>query len=252
MELSADQVAQYERTGYLVLPEALDVDELAGLREVCAARLDAHVALMDAVGAETLGLSHRESRYFLHAPYRDSPFLVDLLFGDKLAGLAAGLLGPEVFLFLELFVVKWAEKGIPMAWHQDSGYVLGHPHDPYLSVWIALDDMTADNGTLAVLPRDRAGAGAAAIVEHVSDPGATNDLVGYDGDDPGDLVEVPAGSIVAMASTTLHRSGANTSPVPRRAFLVSYSPSPVRGPNGNLWNTADPVVVAGARVPAPA
>jgi hypothetical protein len=37
----------------------------------------------------------------------------------------------------------------------------------------------------------------------------TNDLVGYSVDDPGDPVIMPAGSM-ACFSSTLHRSGANT------------------------------------------
>lgn len=229
-----------------MLRSFLDADELEGLRVECARRLAEHLALMDAVGADTLGLSHRDRRFFLHAPYQDSPFLPGFLFGARLADLASALIGPDVHLFLELFVVKSAETGIEMAWHQDGGYVDGHPHDPYLSVWIALDDMTAANGALHVLPRSRAGT-ATDVVPHVKDA-ATNDLVGYVGDDPGELLEVPAGSVVAMASTTLHRSGPNVTEVPRRAFLVSYSPTPITQANGALWNLADPVVLGGERV----
>jgi ectoine hydroxylase-related dioxygenase (phytanoyl-CoA dioxygenase family) len=134
---------------------------------------------------------------------------------------------------------------MPMAWHHDGGYVLGHAHDPYLSIWIALDDMSEHNGTLAVLPRGRAGRDE--IVEHVRD-GPTNDFVGYHGDDPGDVIAVPAGSVVAMSSTTFHRSGPNTSPVPRRAFLVSYSSTPITTGEGQLWNQAEPAVRGGTRV----
>jgi ectoine hydroxylase-related dioxygenase (phytanoyl-CoA dioxygenase family) len=247
MELTGAQVARYRDDGYVVLERALDDEELAGLRDECARRLDTHLGLMDAVGAETLGLSQRDRRYFLHAPYQESPFLSRFLFDEKLTGLASALLGPDVYLFLELFVVKWAEKGTPMAWHQDGGYVLEGAHDPYLSVWIALDDMSERNGTLAVLPRGRAP--ETDIVEHVKDR-ATNDLVGYDGDDPGEAIEVPAGSVVAMSSTTLHRSGSNTSSVPRRAFLVSYSPVPITRQDGTLWNQAEPAVAGGVRVAA--
>lgn len=251
MPLTADLVAGFQRDGYLVLPSLLSDAELAGLREECDRRLVAMVETMDMVGAQTLGLTHRDRRYFLHAPLEESPFLSHFLFDDTLVELAMALLGPDVFFFLELFVVKPPEVGTPMAWHQDGGYVMGHPHDPYVSLWVALDDMTVDNGTLCVLPHSRqpdAAAEGAALVPHVKDR-ATNDLVGYDGPDPGDLLEVPAGSVVALASTTFHRTGDNRSPAPRRAFLAAYSSSPITSRDGTLWNRADPCRRAGERVP---
>ncbi|MDO8362236.1 MAG: phytanoyl-CoA dioxygenase family protein [Actinomycetota bacterium] len=249
MPLTDYQVAEFRREGYLVLPAVLTADELAGLRAECERRLTEMVATMDAVGAQTLGLSHRDRRYFLHAPYQDSPFLHRFLFDDAMVDIAASLLGPDVYLFLELFVVKPPEVGMPMAWHQDGGYVMGHPHDPYISLWVALDDMTVANGTLCVLPRSRQPQPGS--VTHMKDRW-TNDLVGYDGPDPGDALEVPAGSIVAMASTTFHRTGENHSAAARRAFLASYSPTPITGPDGTLWNFADPCRLDGRRVAPPA
>lgn len=235
-QLTRDEVERFELDGFLVVGDVLDGAQLAVLRTECARRLAAMSALMDAVGADRLGLTHRDSRYFLHAPYHEAPGLPQLLLDGPLVELAEGLIGPDVFLFLELFVVKCAEVGAPMGWHQDGGYVLDTPHEPYVSLWVALDDMTAANGSIAVLPRQRAPYGA--VVTHRRDP-ASNDFVGYDGDDPGEVVEVPAGSVVAMASTTFHRSLPNTSGASRRAFLVSYSPAPVVASDGQLWNIAD-------------
>jgi ectoine hydroxylase-related dioxygenase (phytanoyl-CoA dioxygenase family) len=236
MPVTPAAVSRFHDDGFLVVDDLLDAAQLAALRAECERRLEAMVAMMDSVGAERLGLTHRDSRYFLHAPYRDSGFLPEFLLGGPLADLAAALIGPDVFLFLELFVVKCAEVGAAMAWHQDGGYVLDVPHEPYVSLWVALDDMTAANGTLAVLPRQRAP--QTGPVAHRKDRGS-NDFVGYEGNDPGEVVEVSAGSVVAMTSTTLHRSLPNSGAAARRAFLVSYSPAPIVGANGELWNLAD-------------
>lgn len=235
--LTDEQIAQFAREGYTVVHGALRGDDLDGLRAECARRLEVLSGLMDATGAETLGLTHRGRRYFLHAPYEESPALTALLFGDTLVGLARTLLGPEVYLFLELFVVKTPEQGAPMAWHQDSGYLMGLDHRPYLSIWIALDDMTVANGTIAVLPFSRVP--SADVRPHHKDR-STNDLVGYNGDDPGDALEVRAGSAVLMSSTLLHRSLPNTSAAPRRAFLASYSCEPITNADGTPWNMAVP------------
>ena len=39
----------------------------------------------------------------------------------------------------------------------------------------------------------------------------TNDRIGYEGDEKGEAVIVPAGSIAVFSSLVLHRSGANPS-----------------------------------------
>jgi len=75
-----------------------------------------------------------------------------------------------------------------------------------------------------VLPYSRAG--TREFVPHCGDE-ATGDMIGYFGDDPGIPAVVPAGSIVGFSSTVFHRSGANTTPAMRRAYVVQYSPEPI-------------------------
>ena len=133
------------------------------------------------------------------------------------------------------------------AWHQDGGYV-GYPHRAYLSCWVALDDMSEANGTISVLPYGRAG--GSTIRAH-SKEGGTNDMVGYHGTDPGDLVEVPAGSVVVFSSQTFHRSGANTLPSLRRAYLCQYTAEPMYRPDGRLQINAEPFWVDGVNVTKP-
>ena len=51
-----------------------------------------------------------------------------------------------------------------------------------------------------------------------------------------------AGTVVAFSSLTLHRSGANTTPNPRRAFVCQYSVEPIKDPEtGELKRFAKPV-----------
>ena len=108
-------------------------------------------------------------------------------------------------------------------WHQDSGFI-GYPHAPYLTCWIALDDVSEANGTVYLLPYARAG--TRDVVEHVRDE-ETNDMIGYFGDDAGDPVVVPAGSIVCFSSTVFHRSGPNTTEHMRRIYVAQYSAVPL-------------------------
>lgn len=161
-----------------------------------------------------------------------------------MAGIAKAVLGDSVYLFNEQFVVKGAEQGMRFSWHQDSGFI-DYAHPPYLTCWIALDDVTEANGTVYLLPYPRAGTREA--VAHVHEEGS-NDRVGYFGDDPGDPVIVPEGSIACFSSTVLHRSGPNTTDSMRRIYLAQYSTEPILdadrvGPR----HLAEPVVINGTR-----
>ena len=68
------------------------------------------------------------------------------------------------------------------------------------------------------------------VEPHVWDQ-VNNERVGYQGDDPGQSVECAAGTIIAFSSTTLHRSGMNTTDYARRAYVCQYSSEPINDPS---------------------
>ncbi len=111
------------------------------------------------------------------------------------------------------------------AWHQDIGYSVfqggAARHKPYVTCWIALDDMSSKNGTISIFPFERAP--SSELIEHHWEH-EVNAMVGYDGDDPGDLLEVSTGTLVAFSSFLLHKSGANTTNRPRRSYFIAFTP----------------------------
>jgi ectoine hydroxylase-related dioxygenase (phytanoyl-CoA dioxygenase family) len=243
--ISDPQRKQYREEGYFILERAIPPAQLEALRNECQRFIDVINAEMDAEGVTVKGINHRDKRYFIARRHKDSPVLRDFLFGELMADVVRATVGPEAYLFVEQFVVKMAEVGMKFAWHQDSGYV-GHPHPEYLSAWVAMDDMSEENGTIYVLPYSRAG--VRDTVKHVKESG-TNDMVGYHGDDPGVPVIVPAGSIVCFSSNCFHRSGANTTKKPRRSYLCQYSPSPILTKDGTKpWCDAVPFLKDGRNV----
>jgi len=244
------QKQQYHQEGYMILERVIPDDLLQMLREECSYFIGYADAELDMQGQSTIGISHRGRRYFIGNKYRLSPRLWRFLFSDVMAEVCRAALGDEVYLFNEQWVVKGAEQGMPFSWHQDSGYVKhGDPqttHKPYLTCWCTLDDVTEENGTVYVLPHSRAGT-RDTIFDH--EPQAkTNDLVGYTGDDPGDPVIAPAGSIVAFSSYLFHRSGANTTPNMRRIYLGQYSATPILKPDGSLWAQGVPFLQDGKNI----
>ena len=237
----------FRRDGFVVLRAVIDGATLDMLREECAVFVARTDAWLDRRGTDVFGITHRGKRYFIGNRYRDSERMAGFVYGDLMRDITTALLGETVFLFNEQWVVKGAEQGMKFAWHQDSGYVNfrdpGNIHRPYLTCWCALDDMTSENGTISVMPHDRVGS-RATVFPHRHEPGS-NDLVGYEGDDPGVLAEMPAGSVAVFTSTSLHRSGANTTSRLRRAYLTQYTQEPLRSSNGELWGQAVPFVSKG-------
>lgn len=245
MILTEAHRSQFKRDGYCVFERVISEEDLAALDASCESYLDEHSRLMEQVQAEVLGLSHKGRRYFLPSWHEESSPMGSFLFGEQVAEIIGGLLGAEAFLFLELFIVKSPRTGMPFGWHQDSGYLMGQDHEPYVSLWCTLDDVTPENGALHVLPWSQGGANE--VLPHRKDK-ASGDLVGYAGDDPGIVVPMPRGSIIAMSSKLFHRSGPNITDRPRRAFLTSYSSHPILNSQGGHWNRAVPFLHKGARV----
>jgi ectoine hydroxylase-related dioxygenase (phytanoyl-CoA dioxygenase family) len=242
-----DAARQYRDEGYFVLDEVVPREELEALRGECQRFIDERDREMDRLGVDTLDLDHRGSRYFVHA-FGKSPAVERFLFSDPMVQAARAALGDTVYLFNEQYVVKAAERGMKFGWHQDSGFI-PYAHAPYLTCWIPLDDVTEANGTVYLLPYSRAG--TRDVVEHVRDE-ESNDLVGYFGDDPGDPVVVPAGSIACFSSTLFHRSGPNTTDHVRRVYLAQYSTEPILDDDGSApRHLAEPFLVGGERADQP-
>lgn len=240
------EVRSYHDEGYMVVRDYFTESQMELLRSECATAIDQMHQRMDDEGLDTIGISHRGSRYFIPHQTDRSQALHDFAFSETMADVCRATLGPNAYFFLDQFVVKGPEHGMSFSWHQDAGYITHTRVNPYLTCWIPLDDVTIANGTVYVLPFSRLGHND--LIDHIHDP-ESNDMIGYAGDDPGDPVEVSAGSLVAFTSHTLHRSTPNTTSDMRRVYLLQYSAAPILNPDGSPYQRADPFVRKNSRVP---
>lgn len=240
--ISEEQKRQYQEEGYFILERVIAEPMLQMLREECGKIIAKRNAEMDAAGVNELGSDIRDNRYFIANRYKESDRLKDFVFSELMAEICRATIGDNAYLFYEQWVVKGAEKGVKFSWHQDSGYVKAQ-HKPYVTCWSTLDDVDEENGTVYLLPYSRAG--TRTRVEHVR---IGRDMVGYHGDDPGEAVIIPAGSVAVFSSLCFHRSGENRSPRMRRVYLTQYSPEPIMTPEGKLSALADPILKDGQRV----
>jgi ectoine hydroxylase-related dioxygenase (phytanoyl-CoA dioxygenase family) len=224
--ITEEQKLQYQNEGFFILENAIPEAHLDILRTACDFLIDAMHAEMDRLGTDHIHISHRGKRYHIAKQHQKAPRLSEFVFSDLMAEICRATIGSEAYLMYDQYVVKAAEKGMPFSWHQDSGY-LGFPHQPYVTCWCAVDDMTIENGTVYAMPYSTIG--IKSLVEHIRDP-ITGDKAGYFGKEPGVAAVVPAGSIVVLSSLCFHRSGHNTTDRMRRAYVTQYSPEVICKP----------------------
>ena len=220
---------QYQDEGYFILDSVLNPTELNLLRGACDTLIEVMHEEMDRLGTDHIHISHRNERYHIAKQYNLIPQLDTFVFGELMAEICRSTIGPQSYLFYDQYVAKAQQHGRAFSWHQDSGY-LGFPHEPYVTVWTAVDDMTIENGTVSVLPFSSLG--SRDLLPHILDP-ESGDKVGYSGEQEGVAAIVPAGSLVVFSSLSLHRSGPNTTNRLRRAYVTQYSPVPIKKPGEN-------------------
>lgn len=162
------------------------------------------------------GISRADEITFNDHLAENDPAIREFCLRPEIVEICQAFLGPNVDLYWNQTVFKQPEGDKIFPWHQDDAYTEVDPA-PYLTLWLAIGDATAENGCISVLP----GSHKCGLLPHEwTDIG----LTGYpaDAEDQGTLVPVPAGSVIAFWSLTLHKSGANRSKDIRRAFVIQY------------------------------
>ena len=244
--LTPEKLEAFARDGYVVLERALPPDLLATLRAEADHALAWHEAQMAA--EKTVDrLNYVGEHYFIPGRSRARPALADYLRSELMVECAKALVGPDAYLFIELFVLKLAQNRVPFGWHQDHGYVdaYGYGHyAPNLSLWTALDDVTAENGALEVLPYTQRRFDT--VPQHRQDE--HGNFVADFGTSAGTLLPVPAGSVIVMTGLLPHRSGLNAGSAVRRAYLCQFSPRPVVDEQGRPIQMAVPLLRNGQTV----
>jgi phytanoyl-CoA hydroxylase len=212
--LTREQVESYRRDGHLLYGTLFGGAALDELRRGIDRCLTEHGG-------------NGRSEHLLNLHVRDE-WLLALALDGHIADLVEGLIGPDIALLNTRILRKPPADGYAVPWHQDAGYF---PLEPLecVSLWLAVDDATAENGALRVLPgRHREG-----LLEHV--PVSREGNVFAEGI-PADLIDerkavmltLTAGSCSFHDVFLPHGSGPNLSSGPRCAFIARYFPTSAR------------------------
>jgi phytanoyl-CoA hydroxylase len=221
MTIGKAHLARLEEQGFCVLEGLFGADEMDALaRHVQRAYLT-YEERLHARGAED-GISRPGEIAFTPNLARDDREMARFSVRPELVSVAAELLGEDVDLYWDQLVYKAPETRRDFPWHQDDAYGRVTP-SPTLTLWIALNDATTENGCIHVLP----GSHRRGFVPHEQGP---HGWFCHSNDDPDQGVPVPvrSGSVLVFWSLTVHKSGPNLSDDLRRAYIVQYSKAGLR------------------------
>ena len=161
--LSKERVATFRRDGFLVAEHAVDVKQLAGLRG-SPRRIGSRKAVpMTRPSASRPPTADRASIWRRStAPMRPrsggstTPSEIDetymrVMRDSAMTGMVAALIGPDVKHHHCKINLKLPGSHTEVRYHQDFAYT-PHTNDDVVTALLMLDDMTAENGCLMVVP----------------------------------------------------------------------------------------------------
>jgi ectoine hydroxylase-related dioxygenase (phytanoyl-CoA dioxygenase family) len=225
--IDTTQIEQYHRDGYLIVRNLYDADAIARWRDEVRQLYSQDDAPND----------HGVRVWMADAL---PPFLLDAMTDDRVPPILTKLVGPDVEFLSVKLVHKDGAIDFGTPWHQDWHYWLGSEK---LSVWIALDDATPDNGCLKVIP----GSHKRQFTNQRHETASFSNRI-----DDAQLEGLPVvdaimrrGDALFFSDRTVHGSYPNGNGQPRWSFISTYRSAAVRD-DSQVWQT--PLVVAGRSV----
>ncbi|HEX8496878.1 MAG TPA: phytanoyl-CoA dioxygenase family protein [Actinomycetales bacterium] len=208
-----DALQHFEDEGYVIFRDVLDSGLIAEAGE--------HVAWLQERYPDRTG------EELSHELVAKDAFWVRLVSDPRLLDIAELFVGPDISLFASHYIAKAPFSGKAVLWHQDGAF---WPLEPMkvVTLWLAVDDSTPENGCLRVVP----GSHRNALLDMRDRPDVESVLgaeieVDVDEADAADMV-MTKGSVEVHHPNIIHGSNANTSPNRRAGLTIRYIPTSTR------------------------
>jgi ectoine hydroxylase-related dioxygenase (phytanoyl-CoA dioxygenase family) len=235
--INSEQIQSYQENGFLILDDFLAKDELANWREKIFSAIakrdgvkipgkSVKVGEDDGINADTeyFGKVFDQVINLWQTDEDVKNLILDKRIG-KMVSQLANVKGIRAWHDQALFKKPWAN---PTAWHLDTPF-WSFSHKQSISIWIALDDATIENGCLWFVPGSHKTTGFEnfgitknmdAIFEHYPKYKSVAPIP----------AEIKAGSCTFHNGLTIHGTGPNMTPNPRRAMTCAFMP------DGSVFN----------------
>ena len=153
-QLTPQQIADYERDGYLSGVRILDDAQIDRLLEELEVFFEPDHPGREFWYEYHTNESNDPNTVLFHAlgAWRIAPGFHDLLWHPAFVVPASQLLGGAVRFWHDQLFCKPAHHGGVVAWHQDYSYWTRTQPMAHLTCWIGLDDSTRDNGCVHYVP----------------------------------------------------------------------------------------------------
>lgn len=230
--ISKKQVDDFRRNGVLVAEGAVDSRQLAGLREVLAGWVeesrthDAPFGEPTADGRARFDLAPEHTAEVpalrrVNNPSEIDDMYMEVMRDSAMTDMVAALIGPDVKHHHCKINLKLPGTHTEVRFHQDFAYT-PHTNDDMVTALLMLDDMTAENGCLMVVPGSHRGPMYSLFdgerFTGFIDSGEERKL--REREEP---ILGRAGSVCLMHTRLAHGSAPNRSPSPRGLYICVYS-----------------------------
>lgn len=227
--LTNAEVAQYQRDGYVIVPDLISPAAALEWKARLKARLQEEGNLEIPSGVR-VWMSDKMDEYSR-----------EQLQSERMVAILQQLIGPDIEFLSYKAVFKNAKTVFSSPWHQDWAYWQGSAK---ISVWIALDDATPENGCLRLIPGSQREVIEMKEVDDVKGFGRriTDDqVVGL----PMIDAPVPRGAGIFFHDLTLHASCPNINGADRWSVIPTYR-NAATPDSSTVWKNS--VVLSGSSV----
>lgn len=215
--LTEAQRAQFNAAGFTRIEAVFSADELAAVTRAIDPIEQEREAFVRAQDGQRMSLSEADIITFTTHVVRNSAALRDFAAHPAIKSICRDLIGDDVRLYWDQSVYKKTGKAQEFPWHQDNGYTFIEPQQ-YLTLWIPLVDVDAENGCPWIAP----GLHKLGTLAHWPTSIGLKCLESAE-----DAVCVPAqaGDVIAFSSLAPHRTGPNLQHgTVRKAYILQYAP----------------------------
>lgn len=227
MVISQDDVKFYDKNGYLLYKKPLFPEQ--------------HFLELKDIFEEHLAAKGSKLSDELDTPHFTDPRLLKFLLSDDVLNLVEPIIGPNIALFSSHFICKDPYQGRATPWHEDSAYWKNKfdSYDKIVTVWLALDKTTKENGCMCVVP----GTHHNGFSEYEEVDKSLNTFHAQIKDvDTSNAVafELEPGECSLHDARIIHGAAANTSPLRRCGYTMRYFSASMKflrenNPDWKIW-----------------
>jgi phytanoyl-CoA hydroxylase len=241
--ISKEQINFYQTNGFIVIDNFLASNELEIWKEATTEAIAERngqkmpgkdISIADSDGINEDAEYHSKVFDQMINLWQTNQKVKDIMLDERIGRMAAALAqvnGIRIWHDQTLFKRPWAN---PTSWHLDTPFWSFTDRNA-LSIWVALDDATLENGCLFFIPGSHLETG-------FENPGIGKNMDAVFNIYPSmrlrSAVAAPmkAGSCSFHNGLTIHGANANMTPTSRRAMTCAYMP------DGNIYNGTENIL----------